>query len=160
LAAVFTVATAQEQRGSITGTVYDQQGALLPGAAVTVTDNATGAVFTGKTTGEGSFTIPGLPFGTYSVVITAPGFARWQTNSVRVITAQESSVKATLEVGQATETVTVEAAQVMIDTASSELTTHVDRSQIVDLPTTTRNPLDFATQMAGVTATGSATAGD
>jgi hypothetical protein len=41
--------------------------------------------------------------------------------------------------------VTVEAAQVIVNTTSSELTTHVDRKQIVDLPSTTRNPLDFAT---------------
>src|SRR5579862_5686834 len=152
-------AMAQEQRGLINGTVFDQQGAVVPNAAVTVTDNATGAVFTGKSTSEGSFTIPGLPFGTYSISITAPGFRKWQTNSVQVITAQEANLKARLELGSSTETISVEAAQVLVDTSSSELVTHIDRVQIFDLPSTTRNPLDFATQMAGVTSTGSATSG-
>src|SRR5882724_7335590 len=153
------LAVAQEQRGSITGSVFDQQGAVVPNAALSVIDSGTGAVFAGKATAEGSFMVPGLPFGTYSVVIAAPGFRKWETKNVQVITAQEASIKAVLEVGQATETVTVEAAQAIINTTSGELTTHIDRSQVFDLPSTTRNPLDFATQMAGVTSTGSATSG-
>lgn len=152
-------AWAQKQSGTITGTVFDPQGALVPGATVTATDNATGAVFTCATSSEGSFTLPGLPFGTYTVVVTAQGFAKWETTNVRVITAQESAVKATLKVGAPTETVTVEAAQVLIDTTTAEITTNLDRRQIVDLPTAMRNPLDFATQMAGVTSTGGATSG-
>jgi len=150
---------AQEQRGTITGTVFDQQGAAVPTAAVNVSDNGTGAMFSTKTTTEGTFTVPGLPFGTYSVSIVAPGFRKWETKNVQVITAQESSVKAVLEIGQATETVTVEAAQAIVNTTSGELTTHIDRAQVFDLPSTTRNPLDFATQQAGVTSTGAATSG-
>jgi Carboxypeptidase regulatory-like domain/TonB dependent receptor-like, beta-barrel len=157
LAASF--AGAQEQRGLITGTVFDTQGAVVPGAAVTVTDEGTGAVYNGKTTGEGTFTIPGLPFGSYSVEIVASGFRKWTTTKVQVVTAQEANVKATLQVGASSETVTVEAAQQIVETTSTELATHLDRKQIFDLPSTTRNPLDFATQMAGVTSTGSATSG-
>jgi hypothetical protein len=153
-------AAAQEQRGLIAGTVYDPQGAVVPDAAVTVKDNGTGGVFNGKTTSEGSFTIPGLPFGTYTVTIVAQGFRKWETTHVQVITAQEANVKATLEVGSSADTVTVEVAQEVINTTSSELVTHIDRQQVFDLPSTTRNPLDFATQMAGVTSTGgSATSG-
>ena len=151
-----SLASAQEQRGAIVGTVYDQQGAVVPNATVTVTDSATGATFTGKTAGEGNFTVPGLPFGTYSITITAPGFTKWTTSDVRVVTAQDTTIKATLQLGAATETVTVEAAQILVDTTSAELSTHVERSQIVDLPSTTRNPLDFATQMTGVTGTSGA----
>jgi hypothetical protein len=152
-------AHAQKQSGTITGTVFDPQGAVVPGATVTATDNATGAAVAVKTTAEGSFTIPGLPFGVYTVTITAQGFAKWETKNVRVITAQESVVQATLKIGSPTETITVEAAQVLVNTTTVELTTNLDRRQIVDLPTTSRNPLDFATQMAGVTSTGSATSG-
>lgn len=152
-----TLAVAQVQRGSITGTVFDSQGAVVPNAAVTVTDNGTSATFAAKTSSEGTFTVPGLPFGTYAVKIKATGFRQWEATNVPVITAQESSVRATLEVGGMNEVVSVEAAQAQVDTTSSELKTHVDRRQIVDLPSTTRNPLDFATQMAGATSTGSAT---
>jgi len=159
LTLVFSSAFAQEQRGLITGTVFDQQGSVVPNAPLTVVDNGTGAVFTGKTSSEGTFTVPGLPFGTYSVTIAAPGFRKWETKNVQVITAQEASIKAVLEVGQTTEVVLVESAQAIINTTSGELTTHIDRSQVFDLPSTTRNPLDFATQQAGVTSTGTATNG-
>src|SRR5258708_4126248 len=152
-------AAAQVQRGSITGTVFDPQGAVVPNAQITATDDGTGASVTVKSSNEGTFTIPGLPFGTYSIKIVAAGFRQWEAGKVQVVTAQESSLRATLTVGGANEVVTVEAVQAPIDSVSSELQTHVDRQQIVDLPSTTRNPLDFATQMAGVTSTGSATSG-
>src|SRR5260370_5451638 len=152
-------AAAQVQRGSITGTVFDPQGAVVPNAENTATDDSTGANCTAKSSSEGTFPIPGLPFGTYSVKIAAAGFRTWEANNVQVVTAQESSLRATLTVGGANEVVTVEAVQAPIDSVSSELQTHVDRQQIVDLPSTTRNPLDFATQMAGVTSTGTATSG-
>src|SRR5260370_721056 len=152
-------AAAQVQRGSITGTVFDPQGAVVPNAQITATDDGTGASVTVKSSNEGTFTIPGLPFGTYSIKIVAAGFRQWEAGKVQVVTAQESSLRATLTVGGANEVVTVEAVQAPIDSVSSELQNHVDRQQIVDLPSTPRNPLDFATQMAGVTATGSATSG-
>jgi Carboxypeptidase regulatory-like domain/TonB dependent receptor len=150
---------AQVQRGSISGTVFDPQGAVVASAAITATDEATGAVFTVKTGNEGTFTIPGLPFGKYSVKIVATGFRAWEATGVQVITAQDSNLRANLVVGGTNEVVTVEDVQAPVDSTSSELKTHVDRKQIMDLPSTTRNPLDFATQMAGVTSTGAATAG-
>src|SRR5258708_2448814 len=153
------LATAQVQRGSITGTVFDPSGAVVPNAQITVTDDSTAASFTARSSAEGTFTIPGLPFGTYAVRIVATGFRQWETTKVQVVTAQESSVRATLVVGGTNEVVTVEGVQTPVDVTSSELKTFVDGRQIVDLPSTTRNPLDFATQMAGVTSTGSATSG-
>jgi Carboxypeptidase regulatory-like domain/TonB dependent receptor len=157
LSGLFCVA--QVQRGSISGTVFDSQGAVVPTAVVTATDAGTGAVSTVKTSNEGAFTIPGLPFGIYSVKVVAVGFRQWEATNVQVITAQDSNLRAMLEVGGSNEVVTVTEVQSPVDSTSSELKTHVDRRQIVDLPSTTRNPLDFATQMAGVTSTGAATAG-
>ncbi len=153
------VPAALAQRGSITGTVFDSQGAVVPSVQVTATDTSTGTTSTTQSSSEGTFTIPGLPFGTYLVKIVATGFRPWEAANVQVITAQETSLRATLIVGAANEAITVEDIQAPVDSASSELKTHVDRNQIVDLPSTTRNPLDFATQMAGVTSTGAATSG-
>ena len=151
LCGVFCIA--QVQRGSISGTVFDSQGAVVPSAVVSVIDAGTGAVSTVKTSNEGAFTVPGLPLGTYSVKVIAAGFRQWEATNVQVITAQDSSLRAMLEIGGANEVVTVTEVQTPIDSTSSELKTHVDRKQIMDLPSTTRNPLDFATQMAGVTST-------
>jgi hypothetical protein len=154
---VSIAALAQVQRGAITGTVFDSQGAVVPGAEVTVTDDSTSATLTTKTSSEGTFTVPGLPFGTYSVKVVASGFRPWQAEHVQVITAQETGLRATLTVGGTNESVTVEDIQTAVESTTSELTTHVDRKQVFDLPSTTRNPLDFATQMAGVTSTSTTT---
>ena len=159
LLVVASFCAAQVQRGSISGTVFDPQGAVVPLAVVTATDEATGTIFTAKSASEGTFTIPGLPFGKYSVKIVVTGFRVWEATGVQVITAQDSNLRANLVVGAASEVLTVEDVQAPVDSTSSELKTSVDRKQIMDLPSTTRNPLDFATQMAGVTSTGSATAG-
>ncbi len=153
------LADAQVQRGSITGVVTDASGAVVPNAQVTVIDEATAASSNVKTSAEGTFTVPGLAFGSYTVKIVATGFRQWEATRVQVITAQESSVKASLVVGGTSETVTVEGVQSPVDVTSSEIKTFVDGKQIFDLPSSTRNPLDFATQMAGVTSTGAATAG-
>jgi hypothetical protein len=152
-------AGAQVQRGSIAGTVYDPSGYVVTGAKVVVTDTATSAVFTAKASAEGTFTVSGLPFGSYAVTVVAPGFSKWETRGIEVVTAQETDIRVALRVGTAEEAITVEAsaAEAPIETTSTELSTHVDRRQVVDLPTQTRNPFDFATQMAGVTATGGAT---
>ena len=109
---------AQVQRGSITGTVFDASGAVVPNAQVTAIDEGTAAAFNAKSSAEGTFTIPGLPFGTYRVKIVAPGFRQWETTQVRVVTAQESNLKATLVVGGTNEVVTVEAAQTPVDVTS------------------------------------------
>src|SRR5260370_38479036 len=102
------ICTAQVQRGSISGTVFDSQGAVVPSAQVTATDGSTGAAFTVKTSNEGTFTIPGLAFGNYSVRVAASGFRQWEATSVQVVTAQASSLMARLAVVGSGELVTSE----------------------------------------------------
>lgn len=149
---------AQVQKGTITGSVVDQQGSAVPEAKITVRDMQTSGLYNAVSGKEGEFTVPGLAFGTYQVIIEKEGFRKWETTNVAVVTAQESSVKATLQLGVSTESVFVEAAQTVIDTTSAELTTNVNRKQIVDLPLVSRNPMELATLQAGVTgATGTRT---
>ncbi|MGH9794298.1 MAG: carboxypeptidase regulatory-like domain-containing protein, partial [Candidatus Acidiferrales bacterium] len=143
-------AVAQVQTGRITGTVFDQQGNVVPGAAVIVRDQQTQAVYNAKTNQQGSFVVAGLPFGTYSVTVEMGGFRTWRSTDVTVITAQDSIVKATLEVGQLTEVVTVESSQAVINTTTPELQTDIDRKQLLDLPLVTRNPMDLVGLQAGV----------
>ncbi|MCI0541492.1 MAG: carboxypeptidase-like regulatory domain-containing protein [Verrucomicrobiales bacterium] len=144
-------AMAQVQTGRITGTVFDQQGNVVPDAAVTVRDQQTQAAYRTKTNQQGSFVVPGLPFGTYSVTVEMGGFRTWQSTDVNVVTAQDSIVKATLEVGQVTEVVTVESSQAVINTTTAELQTDIDRKQLLDLPLVTRNPMDLVGLQVGVT---------
>ena len=148
---VLGAATAQVQTGTITGTVLDPRGNAVPDAKVAVRDAHTGTEHKAASNQSGEFTIPGLPFGTYSVTVEAPGFAKWETTNVEVVTAQQAIVMASLAIGAVTQTVTVEAAQTQLNTVSAELQTNVTRKQILDLPTAGRNPVDFAALQAGVT---------
>src|SRR5215469_13662253 len=68
------LAYGQTDRATITGTVKDQAGAVLPGATVTATNADTMAMFTGLTNGDGIYTIPSLPVGHYKLVVARDGF--------------------------------------------------------------------------------------
>jgi Carboxypeptidase regulatory-like domain/TonB-dependent Receptor Plug Domain/TonB dependent receptor len=122
--------------GSISGTVVDSTGAVIPAASVTVTDLAKGTSFNTKTQSDGNFAFPALPIGTYSLTITSSGFATTQIPAVSVVTGVDHSVgKQLLGVGAST-TVTVESqAGAQIETVQSQVTTTFDTQQLTNLPT-------------------------
>src|SRR5215467_15866894 len=70
-------ATAQSDRGTITGTVFDPAGASVPNAAVTLKSVERGAVYNTVTTGTGNYTVPSLPAGRYDLTVTASGFTQY-----------------------------------------------------------------------------------
>src|SRR5438067_12968277 len=76
LATVSATAYGQGPRSSLSGTVVDSSGAVIPGASVTVKDNATGSTFDGVPTDKGTFNIPALDAGTYTVTVALMGFKK------------------------------------------------------------------------------------
>ncbi|HLE37951.1 MAG TPA: carboxypeptidase-like regulatory domain-containing protein, partial [Candidatus Acidoferrales bacterium] len=85
LVAAFSVAaTAQSFRGVILGTVSDVSGAAVAGAKVTVRNEATGLVRETETSDDGSYTVPELPIGAYTVTVEKAGFQTSVTSGVRV----------------------------------------------------------------------------
>ncbi|MDQ3687043.1 MAG: carboxypeptidase regulatory-like domain-containing protein [Acidobacteriota bacterium] len=93
--------------GSINGTVTDPNGAVVPNAAVTITNTLTNQTFTARTNDNGSFSTQPLSSGTYSVTISAPGFRQMIMRDVSVNSARPSNINVALEVGSVSETVTV-----------------------------------------------------
>lgn len=141
---------AQTPTGTIAGTVADQGGALLPKAVVTVTNRDTGAVRVVETGGDGTFSMPSLPAGSYDVLIAAPGFQP-ATSTVEVATGGTTSVKIALQVGARTEAVTVIGAATLIDLDSNKVQGVVGRTQIENLPLNGRSFLNLAQLQPGVT---------
>ena len=85
---------------SLAGVVADAAGGVVPGATVTVKNNATGTTFETVTNTAGAFSIPVLDPGTYTVTVALSGFKTAVINDVRLLAATPGSIRATLEVGE------------------------------------------------------------
>src|SRR5947209_861630 len=125
---------AQTFRGTILGSVTDSQGAVLPGASITVRNVDTGLERTAQTSADGSYAIPELPIGTYAVTVAQSGFEKSVTTGVKVDVAAEKRVDVALKTGQVTTTVEVAGeALPQIETTTDTLGGHGAEKQNVDL---------------------------
>src|SRR6201993_42593 len=102
VAVLFAAVTlsAQTFRGTILGTVTDPSGAVIAGAKVTVKNTGTGLERTTETSADGSYSVPELPIGTYTVTVTQPGFQTFVATGVTVDVASERRVDASLKTGE------------------------------------------------------------
>src|SRR6516225_9625861 len=116
--------------GALTGTVTDPSGATVPNVTVTLTNNATGQVRTIVTGSDGTYRFPLIQPGAYNVKFSAGGFKTDEVASVTVNVAETPVLNQTLQVGQQTEAVEVQAEAAILQTADSTLGTVVDGSKI------------------------------
>ncbi len=141
-------ANAQET-ATILGNVTDQSGAIVPQATVAITNTDTRSTRTVSSNQSGSYNAPDLPIGRYSVKVTAAGFKAYEQTSVTLNVNATLRVDATLQVGQAQETVTVEANAVQVQVDTSEQSNVINGTQITKLDTNGRNPVQLATLVPG-----------
>jgi len=122
--------------GSITGTVVDPMGAVIPDASITATSESTGAALQGKSNGTGFFQISDAPLGSYTVSITAAGFGSSKVHHVQVVAGNASSLgKQALTLGGSSQTVEVAAgAAEMMNTESSQGELVIDSVQLESMP--------------------------
>src|SRR5438552_11201223 len=125
---------AQSDRGTITGTISDATGAVIPGASVVATNGETGAKYETISTETGNYTLTQLPPGVYSMSAELPGFKKYVRQGITVLVAQTLRIDFSLEVGAASDEVTVNADAPLLRTESSELSHNVDSSRLDDLP--------------------------
>ncbi|HWN08363.1 MAG TPA: carboxypeptidase regulatory-like domain-containing protein [Pyrinomonadaceae bacterium] len=154
LFAIAPSAFSQGSTGTLTGTVSGPDG-VIPGATVTVTDTQTQKERTVLTSGEGSFSITQLEFGSYTVKITAQGFKTHTATDLKINAGQEYSLNTTLEIGSLQETVTVTAGADVINSSNASLANTISTKDVKELPINGRNPLALLNTMAGVNATSS-----
>lgn len=126
---------AQVTQGSISVSVTDASGAILPSADLQLTDLATNESRVATTSSAGSYTFAGLPTGNYKITITKQGFEAQVFESVTVSATRVTDLKATLKVGAVTEQVVVSSEAVpVLDTDSNAITGTFDMKQVEDLP--------------------------
>jgi hypothetical protein len=135
---------------SLRGTVTDSTGAVIPNAQVVLLNAALGTSRTEKTGPQGQYQFQSLSPGTYTLTITAPGFRTYTRTSLQLLVNLPATVNSQLEVGQATQTVTVSASTVALNTTDATLGNAVNNSTIEALPMEGRNVPDLLSLQPGV----------
>ncbi|MDZ4801801.1 MAG: TonB-dependent receptor [Bryobacteraceae bacterium] len=143
-------AFAQTSTSQISGTVRDSSGAVIPAAAVTLTNDATGIAQKQATTDAGLYAFPSIPVGAYTVRVEAAGFKTAVKSGNVMQVGTPGVVDMTLEVGTATEVVNVAASAEVLQTSNATIGNVVEQKAIVNLPLNGRNPLNLLIFEAGV----------
>jgi hypothetical protein len=147
--ALSTSAFAQSDNGTINGTVKDQSGAAVPGADVSVKNQATGTERNTVSNQSGLYTVTNIPPGFYSVAVNAKGFKKFEATGNKLDPASTLDVSATLAIGSATETVEVTANAGQLQTETATVQKLVTRDQIDALELNGRNPVGLASLVPG-----------
>ncbi|MBV8817585.1 MAG: TonB-dependent receptor, partial [Acidobacteriaceae bacterium] len=134
---------AQSVRGTILGTVTDSTGAIVRGAKVTATQQATGLVRTEQTNDAGEYSIPQLPVGIYDVIAEAAGFKKSDRRGIELRVDDKLRIDLSLTIGEVTETVAVQEVAPVISTDSSTVGNVVDNKKVTELPLNGRNFLQL-----------------
>ncbi|HEV3331981.1 MAG TPA: carboxypeptidase-like regulatory domain-containing protein [Bryobacteraceae bacterium] len=140
-------AFAQGDRGTITGTISDPAGAVVANASIEARNVETGGVYPTASTPTGNYTIPQLPAGSYEVSVAVAGFKKYVRSGLTVQVAETLRIDIVLEVGAASESVTVQADATLLKTESGELSHNVTTDTVDNLPI-----LGIGSSMAGSSA--------
>jgi hypothetical protein len=143
---------------TVTGTIVDPSGGVLPGVSLTLRNVATGLVRTTVTSPEGRFVFAGLPASSYELTAELSGFRRLVQQNVAVTVGETMSLSLSMAVGGVEQTVTVTGGAPLVNTATPELSFLVGERAIESLPLNGRNYVDLALLQPGVLATPRATA--
>lgn len=141
---VNTMVFGQRTTATIEGIVTDPQGAVIPGAKVTVRNTATGLERSVVTDSSGFYSIPLLPIGTYDLTVEAQGFQTGIQKDITLQIEQTARINVELKVGMATEVVTVTAAPPLTDTSTPTIGDVIENRRIVELPLNGRNFIQLA----------------
>jgi hypothetical protein len=125
----------------LVGTVHDPQGAVIPGATVTITDASKGFSRSDTTDGAGNYLL--LPPGSYSVSVKATGFNESLQQNVTLTVGEQAELPVTLKLGGVSEKIVVDASADVIETQRSSQSTTIDQLKITNLPTNGRNYINF-----------------
>jgi Carboxypeptidase regulatory-like domain len=144
-------ATAQTITGTISGTVVDKSGAVVPAVAVTLVNEGTGAVRTTESNDTGAFVFNSVPVGTYTVKLEKTGFKRFERTKLELTSTQRLALgELELALGEVSDTVTVAAQGEAVSTESSERYGLLNEQQLDLLIARGRDPISLIKVMPGV----------
>jgi hypothetical protein len=132
-------ATAQIESGTFTGTVADPSGAFIPGAVVTITNQATNIVNTFQTDASGVYRVGSLPPGLYAIKVEANGFKTVINRELELTVGVVQRVDFAMELGATVQTITVESSAPLVNTEEGRLSSLVGASEVSNLPLNGRN---------------------
>ena len=141
---------AQTSTSQITGTVRDASGGVIPGAAVTAINEATGITYRQNTTEAGLYAFPSMPVGSYTITAEANGFKTSKQTGILLVVGTPLTVVMALGIGATTEILNVEASGVAIQTETATIGNVVNEKAIKELPLNGRNPLNLLVLEPGV----------
>jgi Carboxypeptidase regulatory-like domain/TonB dependent receptor len=136
--------------GSISGTIRDSTGAVIPKARVTATNTDTGVQNTLLSNDTGAYSFPALPVGRYTLDVTAPGFRAHRRTNIEVDVNSALLIDTVLEVGEREQTVLVEESSVQADTVSTQLGDVITATNVAALPLNGRSYTDLLALQPGV----------
>jgi Carboxypeptidase regulatory-like domain/TonB dependent receptor-like, beta-barrel len=142
---------AQEFRATVNGKVTDPSKAVIPGAIVKVVNLQTNETATVATNSEGNYTVSFLNPGLYSITVEASGFKKHTRARQELQVNQTATINFELELGAASETITITAENPLLEESNADRGTVIDNSVISELPLNSRNPVTLAALVAGVT---------
>src|SRR6202171_1850071 len=143
---------AQVTTASLRGTVTDEQKAGVADATVVLTNVGTGYSRSVQSSSDGEYSFQELPLGTYRIHVTHAGFKAMTQTGIELHVADNLVINVTLGVGAVSETITVEASPIAVETTNGELTGLIEASQVSELPLNGRNFMQLVTLMPGVAA--------
>ncbi len=156
---VSSIVFSQTSTSRITGTIFDESGAVVAGASVTAKNEATGVAQTQTTTDAGLFAFASLPVGTYTVTTERAGFRTTQKTGNVLEINTPLTVDVVLETGNVSEVVVVQGGVEQIQTSNATIGNVVEQKAIEQLPLNGRNPLTLITLEPGVVQRSSGAAG-
>ena len=149
LLGMFSSLALGQDTATLLGTVTDPSGGVLPNVTVTITNHATGLTKTSPTNDVGQYVFSGVQIGTYDVKATAQGFKAHEAKGVVLNAADRVRMDFQMAVGAISETVTVEATALNVQTDSGEESSLVNGRQITELSTKNRTVYSYASLVTG-----------
>ncbi|MBM3783850.1 MAG: carboxypeptidase regulatory-like domain-containing protein [Acidobacteria bacterium] len=147
---IFSLCAAAQNTATISGTVTDAGGAVVPGVRVSVLQADTGFSREAVSDGGGGFLFVQLPVGTFTLRATANGFKEYTQSGIPLQVSDNRRVDVALQIGQVTERIEVQAQAAQVETRTGTISEVIDQRRIADLPLNGRNPVQLQLLVAGV----------